>query len=72
MRIIKLVSIALIGSLSTSALALEAKPRGTALEAKPRSTASIECSRQADEKGLHGKARKKFRSACIRTSKKHL
>jgi hypothetical protein len=63
MRISKLVSIALFGLLSTSALALEPKPR---------STASIECSKQADEKGLHGKARKKFRSACMRTSRKHL
>jgi hypothetical protein len=63
MRITKLVSIALFGLLSTSALALEAKPR---------TTASIECSKQADQKGLHGKARKKFRSACIRTSRKHL
>jgi hypothetical protein len=63
MRITKLVSIVLFGVLSTSALALEAKPR---------TTASIECSKQADAKGLHGKARKKFRSACIRTSRKQL
>jgi hypothetical protein len=61
MRIIKLVSIALFGLASTSAVALDAKPR---------SAASVECSKQADEKGLHGKARKKFRSACIRTSRK--
>ena len=32
--------------------------------AKPRSAASIECSKQADAKGLHGKERKKFRSEC--------
>ena len=63
MRITKLVSIALFGLVSTSALALEAKPR---------TAASIECSKQADQKGLHGKARKKFRSACIRTSRKQL
>lgn len=25
---------------------------------------SIKCSKEADTKGLHGKARKKFRSAC--------
>jgi hypothetical protein len=35
-----------------------------------RSTASLECSRQADEKGLHGKARKKFRSKCLKQPKK--
>ena len=31
---------------------------------KPRSAASLECSKQADAKGLHGKERKKFRSEC--------
>jgi hypothetical protein len=30
----------------------------------PRSAKSIECSKQADAKGLHGKERKKFRSQC--------
>jgi invasion protein IalB len=30
--------------------------------------ASIECSKQADAKGLHGKERKKFRSECKRTA----
>ena len=38
--------------------------------AKPRSAASLECSKQADEKGLHGKARKKFRSKCLKNLKK--
>ncbi|HEX5957043.1 MAG TPA: PsiF family protein [Hyphomicrobiaceae bacterium] len=31
-----------------------------------RSSASLECSRQADAKGLHGKPRKHFRSRCLR------
>lgn len=31
-----------------------------------RSSASLECSRQADAKGLHGKPRKHFRSRCMR------
>ena len=35
-----------------------------------RSAASLECSRQADEKGLHGRARKKFRSTCLRAAKR--
>jgi hypothetical protein len=39
-------------------------------KAAPRSAASLECSRQADEKGLHGKARKKFRSKCLRAAKR--
>ncbi|GAB1718211.1 MAG: hypothetical protein NTAFB05_32530 [Nitrobacter sp.] len=31
---------------------------------KPQTAASLECSKEADAKGLHGKARKKFRSEC--------
>jgi hypothetical protein len=31
---------------------------------KPRTAKSVECSKQADAKGLHGKARRKFRSEC--------
>ena len=31
---------------------------------KPRTAASMECSKEADAKGLHGKERKKFRSEC--------
>jgi hypothetical protein len=37
---------------------------------KSRSAVSMECSKQADEKGLHGKARKRFRSKCIKDMKK--
>ena len=32
--------------------------------AKPRTPESIECSKQADAKGLKGKERKKFRAKC--------
>ena len=40
--------------------------------AKPeRTAASLECSTQADAKGLHGKERKKFRSKCKSDSKKN-
>jgi len=31
---------------------------------KPRTAASLECSKEADAKGLHGKERKKFRAEC--------
>jgi len=31
---------------------------------KPRTAASLECSKEAYAKGLHGKERKKFRSEC--------
>ncbi|MBR0696563.1 PsiF family protein [Bradyrhizobium lablabi] len=33
-------------------------------EKKQRSATSLECSKEADAKGLHGKERKKFRSEC--------
>jgi psiF repeat len=36
----------------------------TTKSGKPRSAASLECSKEADAKGLHGKERKKFRSEC--------
>jgi len=39
-------------------------PAATSKSTKPHSAASIECSKEADAKGLHGKERKKFRSEC--------
>ncbi|WP_022719965.1 PsiF family protein [Rhodopseudomonas sp. B29] len=36
----------------------------TTTTAKPRTAQSLECSKEADAKGLHGKDRKKFRSEC--------
>jgi hypothetical protein len=36
----------------------------------PRSAESIECSKQADAKGLHGKPRQMFRANCIKGMKK--
>lgn len=35
----------------------------------PRTAASLDCSKQADAKGLHGKERKKFRSECKKDEK---
>lgn len=39
-------------------------------EKKPvvHTAASLECSKEADAKGLHGKERKKFRSDCKKTA----
>jgi anti-sigma28 factor (negative regulator of flagellin synthesis) len=37
--------------------------------AKPRTAESLECSKEADEKGLKGKERKKFRADCIKAAK---
>jgi psiF repeat len=59
----------LIALLLTGLLA----PGGAALaqtkDQPTRSTASLECSKQADEKGLHGKARKTFRAKCLKSMK---
>ena len=45
---------------------MTAKPTAT----RPPTQASVECSKQADAKGLHGKARKQFRSECKKNLKK--
>lgn len=54
--------------MAAPALAQTAAPATTpapaAKPAKPHSAASIECSKEADAKGLHGKERKKFRFEC--------
>lgn len=48
----------------------EAKaPAAEKKEAKPRTAESLECSKQADAKGLKGKERKKFRKDCIKEAK---
>jgi hypothetical protein len=36
-----------------------------------RSAASLECSKQADDQNLHGKARKKFRKKCLKEARKN-
>ena len=36
---------------------------------KPRTAASLECSKEADTKGVHGKERKKFMSTCKKAAK---
>lgn len=41
-----------------------ATPAPTKKATQPRSAQSMECSKEADAKGLHGKERKKFRSEC--------
>jgi psiF repeat len=46
-----------------------AAPAPMAKTAKPRTTESLECSKQADDKGLKGKERKKFRKQCIKDAK---
>ncbi len=52
---------------ATPAPAAKAAPAEKKAE-KPRTAASLECSKEADAKELHGKERKKFRSECKKAS----
>ena len=52
----------------TDATKTEAKAPAEKKAEKPRTAASLECSKEADAKGLHGKERKKFRSDCKKTA----
>ncbi len=66
----KLSTLALFAALAgfgISPVLAQSTSTATAPAPKPAVThtaKSIECSKEADAKGLHGKARKKFRSAC--------
>ena len=68
-------SVLLIGSAFAQTTApAPATPAATTAPAakkaeKPRSSESLECSKDADAKGLKGKERKKFRKACIKEKK---
>jgi hypothetical protein len=53
---------------ATPAPAAKAAPAEKKAE-KPLTAASLECSKDADTKGLHGKERKKFMSDCKKTAK---
>jgi hypothetical protein len=53
---------------TTPAPAAAAAPAAKKAE-KPRTAASLECSKEADTKGVHGKERKKFMSDCKKTAK---
>jgi invasion protein IalB len=57
--------------LASSAFAQTTAPAAApaAKAEKAHSPESLECSKQADEKGLHGKERKKFRSECKKEAK---
>ncbi|WP_299720818.1 PsiF family protein [Tardiphaga sp.] len=55
---------------TTKSAPADTKAPATAKTAKPRTEISLECSKQADAKGLHGKERHKFRSDCKKTGGK--
>ena len=48
----------------TDATKTETKAPAEKKAEKPRTPGSLECSKEADAKGLHGKERRKFRSEC--------
>jgi hypothetical protein len=55
----------------TAAFALSlGAPTAQAAVSKPHSAISLECSKEADAKGLHGKTRKHFRAKCKREAEK--
>ena len=51
-----------------TAPATKAAPAEKKAEKPPRTAASLECSKEADGKSLHGKERKKFMSECKKTA----
>ena len=52
------------GAAKGAAGAVTGTANSAAKAAKPRSAKSLECSKQADSQGLHGKDRKHFMSKC--------
>ncbi|HEX2336681.1 MAG TPA: PsiF family protein [Hyphomicrobiaceae bacterium] len=60
----------LIGIVCAGLLAASNPALAQSKDRPARSAASLECSKQADAQGLHGKARKSFRSKCLRTMKR--
>jgi hypothetical protein len=65
----KYILLASAAALAVSFTAALAQDAGKA-KSKPRTAASIECSKQADAKNLHGKEREKFRARCKREAAK--
>jgi hypothetical protein len=67
---LKTVAVAAVAMMALSSAPVMAKD-AKGVMAKVHSAESIECSKRADAKGLHGKARKKFRAHCKMELKKH-
>jgi hypothetical protein len=62
------VSLFLVGSAFAETPAPAASAPAAKVE-KPRSAASLECSKEADTQGIHGKKRHKFMSKCKHDAK---
>ena len=70
--LVAVVSLLFAGSAMAQTAAPAAAPAATApakKAEKPRTAESLACSKDADEKGLHGKDRKKFMSQCKKEAK---
>jgi len=63
-----LMSSAFAQTAATPAPATKAAPAEKKADKPPRTAASLECSKDADGKSLHGKERKKFMSECKKTA----
>lgn len=61
MKLLAAAAVAMMAIGSGAALAKDAKNTATQVARSPE---SIQCSKDADAKGLHGKERKKFRAEC--------
>jgi psiF repeat len=64
-----LASLLLAGSALAQTTTTPAAPAKTEKTEKARSPESLDCSKQADDKGLKGKERKKFRHECMKSAK---
>ncbi len=60
----KAIAFGFAATLVAGAAFAQAPAAPAAAPAASKSAQSAECSKEADAKGLHGKARKKFRSKC--------
>jgi hypothetical protein len=67
MKTVAVAAAAMMAIGSGVALAKDAKKPATPVVHSPE---SIQCSKDADAKGLHGKERKKFRAACKKNLEK--
>lgn len=69
MTIIRSTLIAAAAAVAFTSGAALAQTKAPAKPVKPRSEASLACSKQADAQKLTGKARKTFRTACLKKAK---
>ena len=72
LAVVAVVSLFFAGSALAQTAAPAAAPAATApakKAEKPRSPESMACSKEADDKNIHGKDRKKFMSQCKKDAK---